>query len=75
MMAVPVSAGSDFKAGEPKQLFTGPYFREPISAHPTYDVSLDGQRFLMVKAVKTPPFLGKIYVTTNWFGELERLVP
>jgi hypothetical protein len=43
-----------------------------------YDVSRDGQRFLLLKAVegdeqKTPP--PQIVVVTNWFEELRRLVP
>ena len=44
----------------------------------TYDVSPDGQRFLMIKAgggsdqAAAPP---SIIVVQNWFEELKRLVP
>ena len=41
---------------------------------PHYDVSLDGQQFLMVRspeAAETPGFV----VVENWFEELKRLVP
>jgi hypothetical protein len=37
-----------------------------------YDVSLDGQRFLMVKE-ESPS--GRPNVVLNWFDELKRLVP
>ena len=44
----------------------------------TYDVSLDGKRFLMIKEgggpnqSAAPP---SIVVVQNWFEELKRLVP
>jgi eukaryotic-like serine/threonine-protein kinase len=78
MMAVPVRIGPDFEAGEPRQLFAGIYGMEPIGAHPSYDVSRDGRRFLMTKNV-TP--LREIEnprtfrVVLDWFAELERLAP
>ena len=79
MMAVPVSTEASFEAGEPEELFAaapGTYLFEGIGAHPIYDVSPDGQRFLMVKlTVPDIVILDKVDVTLNWFGELERLVP
>ena len=43
-----------------------------------YDVSADGQRFLMVKetsdADERPPS-PRIILVQNWFEELKRLVP
>ena len=38
-----------------------------------YDVSADGQRFLMVKQGEQVP--GQINVVQNWFEELKRRVP
>ncbi len=47
----------------------------------TYDISPDGQRFLLLKKAvidnTDDPFAGltQIHVVLNWFTELERLVP
>jgi hypothetical protein len=39
---------------------------------PNYDVSSDGQRFLMVKTESGEP---RLNLVLNWFDELKRLVP
>jgi len=70
MMAVPVRIGEDFEAGKPAKLFEGDYGREPISAHPTYDVSHDGQRFLMVKNLAPLESPHRIRLVFNWFDVL-----
>ncbi len=49
MMAVEITKQPGFSAGKPKVLFEGKYLPTPIT-FPNYDVSLDGQRFLMLKA-------------------------
>ena len=41
---------------------------------PNYDVSSDGQRFLMIRQDE-PPAVGKITLVLNWFEDLKRLVP
>ncbi len=64
MMAVSVQMQPHFKASKPRVLFEGLY-------RGTFDISPDGQRFLMVKEVEQSP----IHVVLNWFEELERLVP
>jgi hypothetical protein len=40
-----------------------------------YDVSADGQRFLMLKAGDQTQTVTQINVVTNWSEELKRLVP
>ncbi len=72
MMAVAAEDAPDF--GVPKELFTGEYFASGTGRH--YDVSADGQQFLMVKpaAGETGPSAAVILVQ-NWFEELKRLVP
>jgi len=37
-----------------------------------YDISPDGQRFLMIKREQAP---AQINIILNWFEELKRLVP
>ena len=77
MMAVDISTQPNFAAGKPRQLFEGRYASNPLGyARPNYDVSPDGQRFLMLKPVEqqqTGPT--QINVVLNWTEELKRLVP
>ena len=73
MMAVPIAAQPTFSAGKPTMLFEGDYLASPFPATGvTYDVSRDGQRFLMVKEEASAT---QINVVVNWFEELKRLVP
>ncbi len=64
MTAVSVQMEPRFKASKPRVLFEGSYL-------PGFDISPDGQRFLMLK-LETE---STIHVVLNWFEELERLVP
>jgi len=75
MMAVDIATQSGFSAGSPHALFEGPYLlsRSPIAG---YDVSADGQRFLMLKPVEQPSqSTTQINVVLNWFEELKQKVP
>jgi len=77
MMAVDISTQPAFVAGKPRILFHGPYVANtPPSSGPFYDVSPDGQRFLMLKSteqVGAAPT--QINVVLNWIEELKRRVP
>ena len=66
--------GSTWNAGPPAKVLEGPYEMELALASRTYDVSTDGQRFLVVKrsANQVTP---QIVVVQNRFAELNRLVP
>jgi eukaryotic-like serine/threonine-protein kinase len=73
MMAVDITTQPSFSAGKPKMLFQGPY--APSSAtFPFYDVSPDGQRFLMIKPNEQTPSVTQIVVVQNWFEELKQKV-
>jgi Tol biopolymer transport system component len=75
MMAVDITTQSGFAAGNPRTLFEGRYEPAPIT-NPNYDVSPDGQRFLMVKPVEREQAVPtQINVVLNWFEELKRRVP
>jgi Tol biopolymer transport system component len=75
MMAVDISTQPSFVAGKPRMLFEGPYLPTPLT-NPNYDVSPDGQRFLMLKPVEqTQEAPTQINVVLNWFEELKRRVP
>jgi eukaryotic-like serine/threonine-protein kinase len=73
VMAVPVETGDTFKRGTPRRLFSlEPYFQ---GANINWDVSLDGERFLMVKQGAATDAPSQIVVVQNWLDELKRLVP
>jgi serine/threonine protein kinase len=70
----PTLPGSRFKPGKPTPLFADPYLLASyVSA--TYDVSPDGQRFLMVKPVVDPASVTQVHVIAGWFVELKARVP
>jgi serine/threonine-protein kinase len=75
MMAVDIATQPGFAAGRPRVLFEGRY-NPAQGTTPNYDVSPDGQRFLMIKpseAGEVAPT--QINVVLNWFEELKRRVP
>ncbi len=74
MMSVDVTTQPTFSAGKPKVVFERPYTETPAT-FPAYDVSADGQRFLMMKGVGEEQSATQINVVLNWFEELKRRVP
>jgi eukaryotic-like serine/threonine-protein kinase len=75
MMAVEIATQPGFAAGNPRMLFEGQYVLFP-AAGPNYDVTPDGQRFLMLKPVEQAQSAPtQINVVLNWFEELKRRVP
>jgi hypothetical protein len=76
MMAVEVVTQPTFSPGKPKMLFEGQYVASQFpSTGIAYDVSSDGQRFLMVKEIEPPREANQINVVLNWFEDLKRRVP
>jgi eukaryotic-like serine/threonine-protein kinase len=75
MMAADVTTQPNFSAGKPRMLFEGQYQPTPLTT-PNYDVSLDGQRFLMLKpSEQAQAAPTQINVVLNWFEELKQKVP
>jgi Tol biopolymer transport system component len=71
MMAVDVAMQPGFSAGTPKMLFDTQYVSTPLpQTFQYYDVSRDGQRFLMVRQGEQAPT--QISVVLNWLAELNR---
>jgi Tol biopolymer transport system component len=72
MMAVPVSPGASFAAGSPALLFQT-HRRQPISSQDifSYDVSADGQRFLIATKVDESS-AAPLSVVLNWASEMEK---
>ena len=75
MMAVAITTRPSFTASKPRVLFEGRYEPSPATT-PNYDISLDGQRFLMLKPNQQEASAPtQINVVLNWFEELKRRVP
>jgi serine/threonine protein kinase len=81
VMAVAVGADPTFKTGKPETLFRGMYISWSALEGHTWDISLDGKSFLMMKEVastnKQAAAEGprKINIVLNWFEELKQRVP
>ena len=75
MMAVDIATKPGLTVGKPRMLFEGRYEVTP-GAFPSYDVTPDGQRFLMLKPTEQAQAAPtQINVVLNWFEELKRRVP
>jgi serine/threonine-protein kinase len=76
MWATPVDLTPTFAPGPVFKLFeSANYFGSGSSSSGrTYDLSLDGSRFLMIKQLPTDQ-AAALVVELNWFDELKRLVP
>jgi serine/threonine protein kinase len=81
MMAVAVTTAPVFSAGKPQMLWSGDYTFGLSSScgikgvtTTSYDVSRDGQRFLMIKDRDSKLYATKVRVVLNWQEELTRIV-
>jgi len=74
MIVVGIKTEPTFTGGNPVVMFSGRYTSGlPVA---NYDISPDGQRFLMIKAAEEEEGQqGQINVVLNWGEELKRLVP
>jgi Tol biopolymer transport system component len=72
MMAVEISTSPEVKLSPPRVLFEGRYAYGGGITIPNFDISRDGQRFIMVKDESTA---GRLNVVLNWFSELARTAP
>ena len=72
---VRVATQPTFTVERPTVLFEEPCATDPVfGGTPNYDVSLDGQRFLMVESTGAGES-ATVTLVLNWSEELERLVP
>ena len=74
MLAVRVATKPQLAVGRPERLFEGPY---AVASQPNYDVTSDGERFLMLQEVgeasAQPP--SQLHLVLNWHQELLERVP
>ena len=72
MMVVKITTEPRLSIGTPEKLFTNSYVGAD-NLHTHYDISPDGNRFLMIKRKDNP--IAQLICVQNWFEELNRLVP
>ena len=72
MMVVEVSAEPSFTATRPRVLFAGSFARSLGVL--SYDVSPDGQTFVMLNPGEQDQAATQIHVLSNWFTELSERV-
>ena len=72
MFAVDVTTEPEFDHGTPYELFDRAYYD---SANRQFDISPDGERFLMIESGQAEAASARINIILNWFEELKRLVP
>jgi serine/threonine-protein kinase len=73
MMSVSITSEEPFRVARPRPLFEA-HYDDGGSAYPGYDITPDGQKFVMVRS-EHEYVATQINVTLNWFEELERRVP
>jgi Tol biopolymer transport system component len=74
VMAASIRSGPNFEAESPALLFEGPFSPSLGFGSPAYDITPDGDRFVMI-APETPTPQTEFYVVVNWLEELKRLAP
>ena len=77
-MGVSVQTSPSFAASSPKLLLDQAYVWNTVGqSAPTYDVSPDGRRFIMIKEVghASRSSLPQMIAVLNWHEELRRLAP
>ena len=72
MIAVTIETEPEIKVSNSEVLFEGQYYTD---GNRSYDVSRDGQKFLMLKETEEQSSANQLIVVHNWFEELKRLVP
>ncbi len=68
------SSADNFRRGVPELLFAGRFFVQ-TAPNRNYDVSPDGQRFVLNQPAGTGEVSTDLSVHLNWFEKLKRLVP
>ncbi len=75
VLKVPLETDPDLAAGRVEVLFGGRYSNVNALFGRLYDLSPDGERFLMLRVDDPPAPAMQYTVVLNWFEELKRMVP
>ena len=73
LMAVPVRTKPTLSIGQPKKLFARSLVQadRPEGLFDSYDVSADGQRFVLLQTVEEKTTTQKLTVIQNWFAQFK----
>ena len=73
LMAVSVKTKPSLSIGQPKKLFARSlaHADRPEGLFDSYDVSADGQRFVLLQTVEEKPATQKLTVIQNWFAQFK----
>jgi hypothetical protein len=69
MMSVAVAPGAAFSISPPQRLFSAAAYT-PIPPVPSFDVSPDGKRFLLLRET-TPTERNELIIVQNWVEEMK----
>jgi serine/threonine-protein kinase len=72
LMVVDLAAGASFTAGKPRLLFEGQFRNNSANGLAEYDVTSDGQKFLMIQESGSQSAVRQLEVVQEWFSELRR---
>jgi serine/threonine-protein kinase len=74
MTSVTVLPGAEFQLGTEQVLFPTAAYRQDFY-HAPYDVTADGQEFVMIRISDSGTLEQELVGVENWFEELKRMVP
>ena len=74
MVAVEVETEPTFSPGRSTVLFSAVEFGRNVNNHPMYDVTPDGERFIMIRQ-GGGDVRGSLILVQNFFEELKERVP
>ncbi len=73
-MGVSVKTEPKFSFGKPSLIFSGSFYAS-FPWERNYDISPDGERFLMLEEVQPPTSARSLTVVLNWYREVEKAAP
>ena len=73
-MSVAVDTGAGFRSEKPQTILTGNYKLETVSMLPSFDLTPDGNHFILLKS-ESEDQPTRLNIVLNWFGELQRRLP
>ena len=73
LMVVQVKTKPSLSMGQPQKLFSRSLVQadRPGGLYDSYDVSADGQRFILLQSVEQKPTSQKLTVVQNWFAQFK----
>ena len=74
-MRVQVTTTPEFSASRPVVMFESHFQKVDEPSYPSYDISLDGRRILMIKPSRAAAASSRVNVVLNWSEELKQRVP